>query len=113
PLSVTTNLVRAEAFVNDPIWFRLSLRADEAFGSRSYCRQLFRASGTVQSLRTAPSLARKTTLGRQVTFRGCALRCSTVIWWSSPPESGWGLSRSVMPRDWGFYLAVPERISAS
>src|ERR1019366_5751575 len=70
PLSVTTNLVRAEAFVNDPIWFRLSQRAEEAFGSRSYCRQLFRASGTGQSLRTAPSLVRKTTVGPHATFRG-------------------------------------------
>jgi len=35
PRPVTTNLVRAAAVVNDPILFRLSQRADEAFGSRS------------------------------------------------------------------------------
>src|ERR1035438_2556851 len=43
---------------------------NEAAGNRSYCRQLFRASGTGQSLRTAPALVRKTTLGPNVTFRG-------------------------------------------
>src|ERR1019366_3130458 len=62
PRSVTTNLVPTEPFVSGPTWFHLS-GVGGGFRRPVLLPQLFRASETGQSLRTAPSLARKTTLG--------------------------------------------------
>src|ERR1019366_7067760 len=111
PRSVTTNLVPAEPFVSGPTWFHLSA-VGGGFRKPVLLPPAMPSFG-LQSLRTAPSLPRKTTLGRQVTFRGCALRCSTVIMVVLAAESGWGLSRSVMPGGLGFYLALAATISAS
>src|ERR1019366_6846163 len=86
PRSVTTNLVPAEPFVSGPTWFHLSA-VGGGFRKPVLLPPAMPSFG-LQSLRTAPSLPRKTTLGRQVTFRGCALRCSTVKWLSSPPRVG-------------------------
>ena len=57
PRPVTTNLVRAVAVVNGPVWFH------------PFPGGQTRLPGTAQSLRTAPSLVRKTTVGPRATFR--------------------------------------------
>src|ERR1035437_2368116 len=59
-----------------------------AAGNRSYCRQLFTASETGQSLRTAPSLARKTTLGPHASLRGLVFDALRSLWWSWPCRRG-------------------------
>ena len=69
--------------------------------------------GNCQSLRTTPSLARKTHSRPPRQSSRSALRCSTVIMVVLAAESGWGLWLLVLQGGWGFYLALAATISAS